>query len=205
MQNAVSELAENGGNEAMAINPNKKPDRLTNHLDVGDVVAGRIYAAMQPVDQMAIVMEGRWGVGRLERIVSVDTASRFGAAREKLNQAIDANDADLVTAKASVMVRAWQALDKEATDAGHEHLKVEAWVAHDDEGQAFTVVKTLAEAHAVAKQEVAGRVYHLQEIARIIASFERRAPVVQVAKDTFKNATVSAINYKKVSRDEIPF
>ena len=71
----------------------RRPDPITNPLVVGNVDAAIIYSAIQPLDQIANEMECKWGVGRLERLVSVETAAKFGAAREKLNAAIEAEKA----------------------------------------------------------------------------------------------------------------
>lgn len=187
-----------------------KPDRLTNPSD-DPVNDGRIYESLRPVDKVASDMEAKWGVGRLTGLVSVETADKFGSASQKLNVAIDARDADEVAKRAAVMVRAWNALDAEASRLGHEPLTVSTWVAEDDFGNRFTVVKTLAEASMLAKQKVSGRVYHLEEIARIIAAFERQVPIVQNAKDMFPGAVVTDIRSTKDGRvqdnlnDPIPF
>ena len=187
----------------------RKPDRLTNPSD-DPIADGQIYESLRPVDKVAVEMESKWGVGRLTSLVSVDTARKFGAASQKLNVAIDDRDPDEVAKRASVMVRAWNALDVEATNAGMVPVndEVEVWVAMDDEGTSFSVVRTLAEATMLAKQKVSGRVYHLEEIARIIAMFERQAPIVQNAKDTFPGAVVTDIRSTKdesLGQDPIPF
>ena len=190
----------------------RKPDRLTNPSD-DPIADGQIYESLRPVDKVAVEMESKWGVGRLTSLVSVDTARKFGAASQKLNVAIDARDPDEVAKRASVMVRAWNALDVEATNAGMVPVndEVEVWVAMDDEGTSFSVVRTQAEATNIVKRGVAGRVYHLEEIARIIAMFERQAPGVQIAKDTFPGAVVTGIRSTKDGRvqddlnDPIPF
>jgi hypothetical protein len=184
----------------------RRPDPITNPLVVGNVDAGIIYSAIQPLDQIANEMECKWGVGRLERLVSVETAAKFGAAREKLNAAIEAQDADEVVKRSKVMCRAWQALDAEATAGGHRKIVAEVWVAEDDEGNPFSVVKTLADAIDLQKNGVTGAVYHLQEIGRIIAMFERSAPVVQFAKGAFQNANIKAIRPTQDNfNDPIPF
>ena len=104
------------------------------------------------------------------------------------------------------MCRAWQALDAEATAGGHRKIVAEVWVAEDDQGNLFSVVKTLADAIDLQKNGVTGAVYHLQEIGRIIAMFERSAPVVQFAKGAFQNANIEAIRPTQDNlNDPIPF
>lgn len=181
-----------------------KPDRLTNPDFVGSIAMEKIYAAIQPVDGIAHEMETKWGVGRLLKLVSVETAAKFGSAKAKLDKAINEDSHQEVEKKASVMVRAWKALDKEATEAGHKPLEVNALVAEDDSGNAFTVVSTLAEATKIVKDGVKGHVYTLPEIARIIEWWEKRGRLGEI-KDYFPTAQISAFRDNDPMDDEIPF
>ena len=58
----------------------RKPDRLMNSSDIGDVTAEGIYHALRPLDQMVHQMEIRWGADRLVGLVSVETAAKYGRA-----------------------------------------------------------------------------------------------------------------------------
>ena len=100
----------------------RKPDRLMNSEEIGNVVAESVYHALRPLDEMVHQMERRWGADRLVGLVSVETAAKFGSAKAKLDAAIDANDVEAVRKKAAVMIKAWKALSDEATALGHGGL-----------------------------------------------------------------------------------
>ena len=67
-----------------------RPDVFTAPDLIGDANAEGIFAALQPLDQIAVLMDEKWGADKLLRLVSVETAARFGAAKAKLDQAIAA-------------------------------------------------------------------------------------------------------------------
>ena len=101
------------------------PRRVPSYADNSAAVIehDRITAAVLSVDQVAREMERRWGVGRLVRLVSPATLVRFRQAHALWTQAYSA-DRDPAEAErtSAMMIRAWQALDAEATAAGHEPL-----------------------------------------------------------------------------------
>lgn len=155
-------------------------------------------------------MEAKWGVGRIVSLVAPDTASKFGSATERLNKAIKENDVSEVARRAAVMVRAYDALDREATQRGAKPIAdtVKAWVAHDDRGEPFTVVQTIAEAKHLAERGVVGPIYHLEEIARVISWMNSRWDTVQSVKSTFPGAEITAIrkaDNEPIGQDDIPF
>ena len=70
----------------------------------------QMYGAMRPVDAIAAELELRWGVGKLETLVTPETAARFESARAKLDVAIFNKDPELVIKRAGIMKRGWEAL-----------------------------------------------------------------------------------------------
>tara|TARA_R110000868_G_scaffold10053_4_gene49268 strand:+ start:283 stop:855 length:573 start_codon:yes stop_codon:yes gene_type:complete len=185
----------------------KKADHITNPEMLGDIDYEAIFAAIKPLDQMAVDMETKWGVDRLPKLVSPDTGRKFGSAKAKFDQATSSEDPELVAKRANTLIRGWQAMDAEATAAGHNPIadEVEVWTAVDDNGKSFSVVKTQAVATHLAKANVAGKVYHLEEISRVIAWFEKKAAIVPEAKKLFPGAEVVGFNSRSVPEDDIPF
>ena len=57
---------------------------------------------------------------------------------------MEADDADEVARRASVLARGWEALDKEATAAGHQPEEVEAWLWRDEDGKPHAFVRDVA-------------------------------------------------------------
>ena len=110
-----------------------------------------VSLAVQPLDLVAIGMEGKWGYGRLTRLVSTEMAQKFGSAQDRLTAAIKADDADEVTARAVVLMRGWQALEDAAVAAGHTPLPAGTWSV-GFEGRGYTVVLDRNDADAVARK-----------------------------------------------------
>jgi len=142
------------------------PARGVSNLDC-ELVQHRIQAMVEDVDQVALAMERTWGIGRLRLLVPVELRARFDAQKDRLDQAIARNVEDLVRAQTQGMVRAWQALDRAAADAGRAPLCPDIWeVSLPGTGEVVSLVRTEAEAHHVVAE---GRVFTLAQIAALIA------------------------------------
>jgi hypothetical protein len=101
------------------------------------------------------------------------------------------------------MKRAWVALDKAASEAGHPPLSADVWeCVLPSSGEVAAIVRTEAEAHHVCREM---RVFTLKEIGRLI---EALGPTVLQAKRVFPGATVTGIRKPEMDwdkGDEIPF
>jgi hypothetical protein len=196
-----------------------RPDHVTNPAARGDSVVGAIYGALRPLDEIAAKMESRWGAGRLEVLVSPETASKFGAVRERLNAAIDAGAPDLVAKEAAIMWRGWQALDQEATRLGAEPRPPGVWEITGDDGKLYRITLTDEDKLGLAAHvegDEAARVLSVEELLRVFA-LEHMA-IVKKALDTFPGAQIVRAGPKdggpgplfevgeaKAIDDEIPF
>ncbi len=94
----------------------KKAQVAAVQLPPADQWAG-ISEAMKPLDRLAREMELKWGAGRLPALVEPELASLFGKARDKLNEAIQCNDPDVIVRRVQVMIRGWEKLDAVASAA----------------------------------------------------------------------------------------
>lgn len=171
---------------------------------IPDAIA--IGHALAPLDEVARQMEAKWGVERLPGLVSTETAARFGSATEKLERAIEANDLTEIKTRAPILIRGWQALDREATEAGAAPLPKEAW-AFEVFGRPAAVVANRASARLVQEIQPESAVYTLEEVGRLIeAATERLAPMVAEAKRAFPGAEVVAVRRAEFREDEdLPF
>ena len=174
--------------------------------DVPDPMAPSEYAIraiFDGLDQVAIDMERKWGVGRLRLLVSDFLRAKFDAQKDKLDAAIDTNLEQYVRAQAEGMKRAWAALDRAATEAGARPLSPEVWeCVLPTSSEVVSIVRTEAEAHHVARES---RVFSLDEIARLI---EALGDTVLEIKRVFPGATVSRIGKPEIDwekGDDIPF
>jgi hypothetical protein len=118
----------------------------------------RFRFALVPIDQAMHASELKWGVSRLERLVSPATLASYKRGWDAYRAAIETCDADAITTLAPKMCAALAYMDREATDAGHPPLDALAcvWEAPMADGSVLLVVRTLAEAHAVSRA-VSGR------------------------------------------------
>ena len=164
---------------------------------------GPIQEALEPLDRVAVEMEGKWGVGRLPRLVTPEMAAKFSSAREKLDEAIRANDLDAVVAKASVMIRGWKALDQAATEAGHKTHPEAVW-SKLHRGTKYTIVLDRADVSKVAKDSKhPATVVTLDELLVVWDDFQGRR-VIEETKTLFPGATVEKAGITEMD-DDIPW
>ena len=174
--------------------------------DVLDPMAPSEYAIraiIDGLDQVAVDMERKWGVGRLRLLVSDLLRAKFDVQKDKLDAAIQTNREQYIRAQAEGMKRAWAALDRAATEAGARPLSPEVWeCALPSSGEVVSIVRTEVEAHNVCRE---CRVFTLGEIGRLIESL---GDTVLEAKRVFPGATVTRIGKPEMDwekGDNIPF
>jgi hypothetical protein len=166
--------------------------------------AYRIQAMVDGLDQVALAMERKWGVGRLRLLVSDFLRVKFDEQKDRLDAALRSGEERFVAAQVEGMRRAWAALDRAAHEAGATPLAPEVWeCVLPSTGEIVSLVRSEEEAHHVARE---GRVFTVAEIAILI---EALGEDVLAVKQKFPGATVTGIRRKAPidwSRgDEIPF
>lgn len=154
--------------------------------------ADDIASAIAGVDAVAVEMENKWGVGRLELLVDDELRVKFRKQARKLNDAINAFDAERVRRHAEAMKKAWLALDLAATAAGALALDPEIWEIGLTDGRVVALTRTTAEATAATRQGRHTDVWSLDEIANVIEAF----PSIVKAKQTFPGAIVKSVRAK---------
>ena len=147
-------------------------------------------ASLDRLDAIASAMERRWGVDRLPKLVDAVVAVRFAAQRDRLDDAIRADRHELISVQAEAMIRAWNALDAEATKAGAPPLAPTVWeTVLPQSGEVVAIVRDSEEALAAAKDRK-GAVWTLAEVAVAIEAF---GATVRAAKAAFPGAEVTAV------------
>jgi hypothetical protein len=111
----------------------------------------RFRAAMIAPDEAFFASEQKWGVGRLERIISPSTLMAYQRGWSAYRQALESGDAAAVEAIGPKMIQALAVMDAEATAAGHKPLAPDTWEADMGNGVTLVVVRTNAEASAVLR------------------------------------------------------
>jgi hypothetical protein len=107
--------------------------------------------ALVPVDEAMWASETKWGVGRLERLVSPATLASYRRGWDLYRAVIEASDAAAVEAVGPRMVQALAVMDREASAAGHKPLAPDTWEHALGNGVTLVVVRTGAEASAVLR------------------------------------------------------
>jgi hypothetical protein len=164
-----------------------------------------IDGALRPLDEVASSLEVKWGRDRLIALVSPETASKFKTAKAKLDAAIAYNNPTDVIKRVNIMIRGWQALEKEATQAGHKAFPPDVWVASvgaegKHEACEFAIVKDSADASMV--KDAGMNIYSLVEIARMVRLFELKVDSVSNIKKLFPDSEITKVEFKE---DELPF
>lgn len=185
----------------------RQPDEITNSKDYGDPIADGIHHAIKPLDKIASEMEIIWGCDRLPKLVSPELAAKFGAAKAKLDDAIESNDPQAVAKRATVMIKGYKALNKEA-EKNHKPFKPSIWHHTTDKDFKFAVAQGNADAIKAIKtdprmENVA--VYSLDEIGKLLES--DKMAVVDAVKKSFKGSVIESVkqNKNKNLDQEIPF
>jgi hypothetical protein len=143
------------------------------------------------LDELAHSLEMKWGVDRLPRLVTPETAARFQHWADKLNAAIEAG-ADNVAEVAGIVERGWRAMDAEATARGCFPLPPACFSVQVD-GHIVEIAQDQAHATALihwARNE--GRtvaVWTLEEVATVL----RLHGVAHQAKEIWPGALVTAL------------
>jgi len=189
---------------AMSRLPQRKVGTLDPSTDPMAPVRYRIQAMVDGLDQVALAMERKWGVGRLRLLVSDPLRAKFDEQRDRLDAALDSGQEGYVRIHVEGMRRAWDALDRAAADAGQVLLAPEVWeCVLPETGEIVSLVRTEAEAQHVARE---GRVFTVAEIGTLIAGL---GDAVLEIKRQFPGAAVTGIRQKPPidwSRgDDVPF
>jgi hypothetical protein len=173
--------------------------------DMADPALAR-QATIDGLDHLAREMETRWGVGRLRLLVGDFLRTKFDAQTEKFNAALQEGKPEFVAVQAEGMRRAWAYLDKAAREAGHRPLDPNVWeIFLPSAGIAVALVRTEAEAHAVAKDRV---VFTTKEIGMLL---EKMPPAIRRVKEHFPGALITGFRSKTPKPfdwskgDDIPF
>ena len=167
----------------MASRPKRKPPMADRGIPVstrpampwattpGMYIAGK--EVLDTADQLGVDMDRKWGVGRLRMLVNEQLREKFDRQRYLMAQARWEGTLEDVKREGARMAKAYQALDKAATDSGAKPIDPDVWEVGIEQGIfKGVVVAIVKQDEAVAKVKAEGRhtiVYSLDEIARLIS------------------------------------
>lgn len=162
------------------------------------------------LDETAHALEMKWGVDRLPRLVSAETAARFQHWADKLNAAIEHGGGN-VAELAGIVERGWKAMDQEATARGCFPLPPACYSIRVDDhiveiAQDQTHANVLLHWAKLEGRTVA--VWTLEEVATVL----RLHGIAHAAKEAWPGARVTTPpaemrpgKRRFESADEIPF
>ena len=129
-------------------------------------------AILAPLDALAREMEKKWGVGRLQTLVSPEWAEKFHSASVKLNAAIDKSDLVAIRERAEILMRGLRKLDELAAGAGHEPWgRADVWEVQSPGGRLYAICRSQIDEKNMERYD-GMRVITLDEVARIIDAWD---------------------------------
>lgn len=158
----------------------------------GTAIAGRAY--LDEADLTASEMEARWGVGRLRLLVGPELREKFDRQRYLLNRAVWHGELEDVRRESMRMVKAWLALDRAASDAGHGALSPQVWEVALANGSVAAIVPDYDHARLARGDGRKVAVYTLEEIGRLLSEF----PQIAKAKVAIPGAEVVEVRHRGV-------
>lgn len=153
------------------------------------------------LDQVAVDYESRWGVGRLEKIVSPEMLNKWESQKEKLEAAVHSSDLSKVVALVEGSIRGWEAMEADAIRLGHKPSEPDfIEVKHPENGDVFRIIKNNYDYDNAIDGEA--HVFTLQEVARILSNHA----VIKDVKSVFPDAKVVKMGHKvDFFNDNLPF
>ena len=129
---------------------------------------------------------------------------RFDRQAALFNETVSTHDMKAVRRHGEGMRKAWQVLDKYASDCRFCRIDPTVWEVDGPDGL-IAVVRTNPEAHAVVREGRAVEVWTLDEVARVIAAHR---DTIGEAKRVFPGAQVVAARVRPADwekGDDLPW
>jgi hypothetical protein len=182
-------------------------DRLPTRTEVNDE---RISEAVHMHDRVVSDVEKRWGVDRLQELVSENTRAKFHQQREKLWNALTKNDGKAAVHEAQVMCRAYAVLEREAKELGAKELTGDYIEGLMPDGKVLAICADKFEAGKVGRENRDMCVYSIQEIGRVLHAKDQEQikkihAQVDKVKSIFAGAEVVSVTPIEELDDDIPF
>lgn len=142
-----------------------------------------------PFDRRATEMENKWGIDRLPELVSPDTAARYGRLMADLMDALNAADPEKVRQLATIGIRALNAMDAEATAAGHT-TEAAIWEI-EHEGFRFVILEDERQWPELQRQNKERVYFTKTEVALAMKAYSEN-PMLAAIKGAFPEAEIKS-------------
>ena len=173
----------------------RKADRLLSPGSSGEEI--QCDYAMAPMDRLATDMDRKWGIEQLPALVSPETALKYGKAIAHLNQCIQDADPAKCAAAAQNCIKGLNAMDAEATAAGHQPAAGAIW-EHEIPGREgaepfrYAILADNAEWQTAKAERPDLTFFTMQEVG-IALQMKLATPLVMETKKHFPGANVTRI------------
>lgn len=148
------------------IPPERRIESAKWQRSYGTFITGQSF--LDEVTLLADRMESKWGAGQLRLIVGPELRDKFDRQRFLLNQAMYYGELEDVRVQSQRMIKAWSALDRAATDAGHSVQLPEVWDHISENGNVYAFVRNRDDAKVYMRPGRESMLYTLEEVCRIL-------------------------------------
>ena len=179
----------------------KKAQAADVQLAPADQWSG-IAEALKPLDRLAREMELKWGPGRLPGLVDAELAHKFGSAKDKLNEAIQCNDPDMLLRRVEVMLRGWKKLDDVAMANGADKIPL-GTLGYTHGGRAYVVVLEPLDYDVARQAAPAGAT--VVAMGELIEAYKIVAGRIAGVLEAFPGAQIKVACAPSKLDDDIPF
>jgi hypothetical protein len=101
-----------------------------------------INQCLDKLDTKACEVESRWGVARLDRLVSFDMAQKWQRQMDRLNEAIENSDVATLPEIVNGTIRGYEVMEADAMAQGHKpHDAPLAWTVAMPGGKTLAIVR----------------------------------------------------------------
>ena len=171
-------------------------------------ISDQVRPFVDSLDAVATQMEARWGVGRLEQLVDVELATKVRNQRERVDEAMYGSNLEAQRKTLQSMQRAWEALDKRATELGRDRIG-EKWFEVETRRGLIAVASDIQTAERV-QREHPNRFYaavHAQALGAVLDSSDKLLDFIAAAplgSVTIRKRTTTGDD-KSPFNDSLPF
>lgn len=160
---------------------------------------------LDKLDTKAAEVESRWGVARLERLVSFDMAQKWKRQMDRLNEAIATSDVFTLPEIVNGTIRGYDAMEADAIALGNKpHDAPFAWTVGLPSGKTLAIVRHPKDASLVndlKRDHGDVMVWTIDEIANII---EKEYTLVKPNSVTPKTNSVKSEPFNFIQGDPLP-
>jgi len=148
------------------IPPERRIESAKWQRSYGTFITGQSF--LDEVTLLADRMESKWGAGQLRLIVGPELRDKFDRQRFLFNQAMYHGELEDVRVQSQRMIKAWNALDRAASEAGHSVQLPEVWDHISENGNVYAFVRNRDDAKVYMRPGRESMLYTLEEVCRIL-------------------------------------